>query len=547
MSKKNKLKREIKKTTLVTKKTNIFSELIIPVLIFFTTLFITSYFAHLGSDQHSDGILFKPALDVANGQMLFRDTFTQYGALTTLLQSLSIKVFGPFLINIRLQTAFFYALSSVMLWLIWKKFLPKLLALISIIIWILLAPYYIWPFIPWSSVYALFFQLLSTYLLIKYFEKNKKYLLLFSGLTAALTFWCRQPVGVFLVFFTSICLIYLFLIKKIKIINLLTYYIGSICISFVFFIWLFINNAFNDWWIQSIKQAYSFGKSFNGQISPLKIISALFPGSPNMYPSLIWSILPISIFFVLLIIIFKTKNNQENSNKTIIINKDFSSKETTIFILSIISIGSWLQYYPVSCIRHVYWASTPTIALFIYLIWYLINFIFLKNKNSDLIQKIIIFIIVISIVFWKDIKTRVIIGINRSTQKTMTVNKPTVLKDIKYIPQEAYFYSTVSYIIDTYLNSHPGTNLITNGIDALTVTLTNKTENYDPLYINWPSFSYLYPNHEKNMNLYIQKNHPLIIGSFTPAEKKLTLPENYCYLKDSNNNPIDLFMVPCGN
>ena len=42
--------------------------------------------ASLGVDPHHDGIMLKPALDVLSGQVLFRDTFTQYGALTTYLQ-----------------------------------------------------------------------------------------------------------------------------------------------------------------------------------------------------------------------------------------------------------------------------------------------------------------------------------------------------------------------------------------------------------------------------------------------------------------------------
>ena len=62
------------------------------VLILTTT--VASFFSLLGIDAHHHGVMFKSALDVANGQMLFRDTFTPYGAMTILLQALVLKVFG---------------------------------------------------------------------------------------------------------------------------------------------------------------------------------------------------------------------------------------------------------------------------------------------------------------------------------------------------------------------------------------------------------------------------------------------------------------------
>ena len=51
---------------------------------------VSGYFAHLDPDWHHDGILFKPAVDVASGKSLFRETFTQYGALTTYLQGAAV-------------------------------------------------------------------------------------------------------------------------------------------------------------------------------------------------------------------------------------------------------------------------------------------------------------------------------------------------------------------------------------------------------------------------------------------------------------------------
>jgi len=79
-----------------------------PLALFALTLTIASIFSVLGVDPHHQGIMFKPAFDVAHGQMLFRDTFTQYGALTTLLHAWALRIFGDYLVVIQIETALFY-------------------------------------------------------------------------------------------------------------------------------------------------------------------------------------------------------------------------------------------------------------------------------------------------------------------------------------------------------------------------------------------------------------------------------------------------------
>jgi hypothetical protein len=64
--------------------------------------------ASIGVSQHHDGIMLKPALDVLSGQILFRDTFTQYGPLTTGLHVLALWI-EPSLLSMRLLTVVAYA------------------------------------------------------------------------------------------------------------------------------------------------------------------------------------------------------------------------------------------------------------------------------------------------------------------------------------------------------------------------------------------------------------------------------------------------------
>jgi hypothetical protein len=137
-----------------------------PILCFIFTFLWFGIFACMGVDVHHDGVMLKSATDVANGQVLFRDTFTQYGALTTFIQALALKVFGPYLIVIRLTTVLFYSLSIVLLYYIWRNFMSLSLFWILYALFLVLPAFYAWTFHPWSSVYALFFMLLANLFMI---------------------------------------------------------------------------------------------------------------------------------------------------------------------------------------------------------------------------------------------------------------------------------------------------------------------------------------------------------------------------------------------
>ncbi|HEX7631470.1 MAG TPA: hypothetical protein VF388_05000, partial [Lacunisphaera sp.] len=160
--------------------------------------------ANVGVDQHHDGIMLKPAFDILSGQVLFRDSFTQYGALTSYMQAF-VLWFSPTLLAIRGLTVAAYVASLVFVYAAWRLLLPRSLAVIAGIFFILFIPayetdywdhrYYI--LLPWSSVYAMLFQAVGLYALFRAIrdEAAKSWGLLL-GVACACVFWCRQPVGI---------------------------------------------------------------------------------------------------------------------------------------------------------------------------------------------------------------------------------------------------------------------------------------------------------------------------------------------------------------
>lgn len=493
-----------------------FIPLLITLFIFFITFIISGYFSTIGTDPHHDGIILKPAIDVANGKMLFRDTFTQYGAFTTIIQALAIKIFGEYLITIQLLTAFFYGLISVLIYLIWSRFLSKKLAIFSWIVWLLLAPYFSVVLLPWPSVYALFFQCLTLYFILKYFEvRNTKYILL-AGIFGGSTFWFKQNVGAYTIAasIASVIIVQYLSNKKIKtcLPIVFRYILGSIFISSIILLWIIINGALNDWLKQSIYYAL-----FWVGYSKLHFFEHFFPRSIANIS--IWALIPVVTIIALLREFFAKKSN------------------FIVLIVSIFGLFSWLQYFPIPDVRHTYWAVTPIFGVVIYLFYKLSKSI----NDKNIVVQYSIFMFLIMLIFARDLNFGIKSGFIKVTKIYKYLNRPSVLKGMKLSNSEFLFYKKTYEDIIRYEHLHGKTNITTTGGNALYLTFI-ESDNFSPIYIDWITInkSLLYPDYLVKRWSYIKSNKPLII-----AVKKQTIP-GYCR---TNNliNPEDFsfLLIPC--
>lgn len=493
------------------------------IFIFIFTFIVSSYFFIIGADPHHDGILIKPAIDTVEGKILFRDSFTQYGALTTYLQALAILIFGKYLIVIRLLTSFFYGMISVLLWIIFSRLINRLLNTFFCVIWIFLAPFYLnSSLLPWSSVYALFFQLLALYFLIIFIEKKIFLYLFLTGVSVGLTFWCRQTVGVFLLILIIIFIMFLkFLLKsnfRSLLKSIVLFISGFLSISLVFIIWFLISNSLKDWWLQTIM----FSIQFNSQRMSLYgtigfLLKCLFVAGYNY--SFIWQLFPIVnliIFFGYLAKLFKKRT--------------LDKKEIIILSMVFVSFASWLQYYPGPDAGHAFWAATPMIGLTVYFVWKIIeiltNLIYIKirnhqknkviyqNKESKSIYflKISAALIILLLLFSNNIVERIKTGFNRLEKNQILINSPKVLKGLQFNNDDAIKYYKIGKIIENFTEEFKGINVITTTGDALYLTFQENNKNFSPMYVDWGSYNLsLYPGWREKLNNYILEKKPIIV------------------------------------
>jgi len=495
-------------------------------LVFILTFVIASFFSRLRIDVHHHGFMLQAAVNMSEGKMLFKDIYFHYGPITAILQSLAIDIFGKKLIVIQIETALFYALTSIFLWLIWSRFMKPALATISCVMWIFLAPYFEGIFLPWSSVHSLFFLTVSLYVSILAIEKKKLRYLYLTGVTVSLTFWCRQPEGVLL--FLSLLGFYLTLHilqknnMKVMAKEIGVFLAGNITISIIFFAWIVMNNAFKDWWIQCFTAiaSWAFASRGTGPMFNISSLKALFPGN-------FWILLPLFGFLTLVSVIFNIADKKK-------INK----QNQAMLVILFVSLANWLNYFPTPCWRHCYWAATPLIgvAIFYFLCLWKLFVKFWKLKKNTLILGLALFIYFFVLITGVEFTKKIIWGIKKYAEYSYEVTKPDILSGMMVAHEsQVAALKELDMTIQSYLTDFPGTNLISlSPVNILFLTLVDSNNLFSPLPVPTNSKILLKTyNYKEKLSKCIEQKKALIF-----ADKSQNIPGYYELIHISPTPPL---------
>lgn len=336
-------------------------------LVFLLTAGVVGVIAVLQVDPHHDGIMLKPAFDVVAGQTLFRDTFTQYGALTTWVQALAVKVFGGHLLVLRLLTAFTYGLIAVLMWLLFSRFLPNYLNTFTCLSWLFLGYFFVnYPsmmIMPWSTAFAVCSALFSLYLMVRFLEGGRLSLLFASGFVAALTFWFKINYGV-VCFLAALLFLAILQVREERgrAARVFAAFIsGHLAAHALFAGWLAAHGSLRDFTLQSVKLALAFSgdNAFStSEPTPVRLVKSLLQiDSPHGGISYLWLVLPLLSCAVFL-----------HSACSVAVKRTASGKTKVLLAVSSASLALWLGYYPIPSLFHMY----PSSVLFFGLLSYLV-------------------------------------------------------------------------------------------------------------------------------------------------------------------------------
>lgn len=554
---------------------------IIYILIFTATFTLFTPFAIRGIDPHHDGLMLKTALDVLNGQVLFKETFTQYGSLTIYIQTLLMFLFGQKLIVLKLGTVAFYSATAVIQFAIGRKYMPFILSIFTYIFWLILAPFYRegWALLSWSSSFALFFQSLSILFFMKTFESNSsKWQLFFCGFFAAAGFWCRIPVGITLLCSYFIIFICCFIIKNKwpnfaeekthKFINNFAYFvIGSTLVFVTFFAVLIFTGSTSEWHYQVFDAPKrwlnnSFGISINRILWSLfyNPTSGLFlalaialtftsvffiKNKFNYLPK--WSLWILTTMLIVISIVALTSYDSTSLDifggwasaiptvllayflfigyKILFAKKPIEENQFILLCLTIISIASWHQYFPVTCYRHIFWGVTPALGPFLMICYYL------SNKKTNIV------LFVISTFLIQMTSERVKIAIKNLNLDYVMINSPSVLSGMYSSKKMAYSIHLIDQTMKKYLDEHPKTPVLLDGGDALYNTFVENLKNPEAIFVNW---GYSDEDSLSKRIDFIKNQRPIIIVEGRSKEIVRSYESRFGYKSQLNVDSIEI-------
>ena len=333
--------------------------LIFNFAVFAFTVLWFGVFAVTRIDLHHDAVMLKPAIDVAAGKVIFRDTFCQYGALAVWLQALAVKLFGGEIVVIQLLTVFFYGGCAVVSDLIFRRFLSFPFRLINLALFWGMAPFYIVPMHPWSSVYALFFMLLTEEFILRFFESGRGWELFGAGSFAACAFLARHPCGA-AIFAAGAAAVGFYAIRFRRSWSAPAWYVaGTASILGAFALYLAVVGAWRDYLVQCFGFVLAFAVERGGNMNPGEIAKRFFPFNEVLWlVDTIYSLLPLFCMALLLLAMRRFFGEAAERNPAV------GRRALQYIMPALAGLASWHQYYPVPCVRHLYWAAIPMFGVF---------------------------------------------------------------------------------------------------------------------------------------------------------------------------------------
>ena len=519
----------------------------VAALIFLTFVLVYGIFSRLGIDMHHDGIMLKPALDVASGQSLFRETFTQYGPLSTYLQAFAILILGPKLLSLRIATTLAYGAAASFFYLAWRCFLSVRLSLVAIWGWFLFAPFFSgsWNFMPWSSAFGLVFQALALWLFLRAGwdqDPKRRPLLHFAGAGAAiaLAFLSRQPVG----FLSGISLLPVVFVwphpaqGRWKPTG--AYLGGAVSVVAAYVAFLASRGDLSEAFYQTVTWPARWSSDYAS--SPLNVIGNLFPYRDTRIALLVtlglvflptalknrekigararigWTLgalgftvaalarIPLTgmtllqmstggwasvVPFSALVFGVALALRKWNAGSAI------PGPQRAVIASAALGAASWAQYFPVPCQLHIFWSIGPAFGAFV-----LLFHSYLKSTPRWTAATLLL-------LFAPALIERLEQGSVKLQAADTPMPQESVLSGIWAARSEVEVYTQSWDAVREYESQHSDTPILTHGPHALFNGFAANLANPGPIYVVWPGL--LRDTDERARERFILEKQPIVL------------------------------------
>lgn len=512
-------------------------DILFPIALFFGSLFLTYRFAIIEFDPHHTGLMYKTALDLAHGKVLFLETFTQYGALVSYIQAWGILLFGERVTSILFVTAIAYAADYTLFYALARRFFGRGVSAALSVCAIFLAPFWFWAFHPWASVFSLFFIEMATLCCLQAIKSAHAPLFAgFAGVAAGLAFWCRQPVGIVSLLACAIVFSVPAVVYRKKDTALSRRFLKSLPAALgaaaatvgVGLLLLARAGMLYDFYCQSIRGMFRFAADradatkYAGFGAVAKIFFCLV-----LAPFNVGECMPLDIFWVLLpacsVAVFVQSVRRILADVRGKREDDAPERTRALAVFTVFSVASWHQYYPVFCYRHWYWGGMmsliPAMVLALQLGKKCLNTARVRafaQRGKQKLRRTLVLAFIPCLLLVPNVAWRAA----RGAAKLAHTREQVVMANEHYkhlnglsldaavaAHYNAYFDNI--WLLHTVDPDRNVVNITENGIYAVC------GENFCPMFVSFGDF--YYDEYEEWLNAYLRAERPIVVGPACPS------------------------------
>ena len=215
-------------------------------------------------DPHHWGLMFANAQDLAHGAEPYRDFHVPYGFLTTLIQSVALRLGHEPVVSVGAVTGACYSFSILLAFFIWRRIMGPWLAGLSAVLMFLVHPYIA---SPWANYFACLFVLVSVLLLMR----SGRLAALGAGVAIGLSFLARESSITSTLAAVGAFLLYSLLReddaagRRQVVQRALLVTLGFLVVTVGFFAWLAHRGTLGDWRTLSSRTLDFYWRYFGGR------------------------------------------------------------------------------------------------------------------------------------------------------------------------------------------------------------------------------------------------------------------------------------------
>ncbi len=467
-------------------------------------------FARFGVDPHHDGVMLHPALMVAEGFSVHRDVYSQYGPLTTWIQAIFVEVLGPSLWSIRIATCVFLAVANGILFSLARRLYGLGLAFLATSISLCVAYFYSpqTTMHPWASDLMLLLIAACASMMHSAFSAKSQGMARIwfglAGLVAGVTPFARQSVG--LVLIATVFLVSWIHSKKHGLMALLG--IGIAIVGIL--VYLRTTGALLAFWDQAVRGPIKWaiderGKggwsSVRGNLVNVAVIGSLVVVGLALWTRWIcetwqqssWSTRTKYLALASVVIMFVLAQNDGSlpfvTRESILWilfalgmvnvflqfrpdNLNGSIRLSTLTVTPLVLVCSSVSIFPVTDVRHAYWAFLPMVAPALHL---------LSNLLVNLRIRVVAASVLLSLLGFQTMEQ-----VQESTRipRESILGIP-VLKHMLFDSSYFRFFEPRFRTVTSYLRAHPESFVFNICSDGLFSSIGPIRKLPDPYFVSW--------------------------------------------------------------